>query len=477
MTDQITNFFQNLHSSPEFVLRDISGASMRQIVGAKVVQTVDRAASWLKNNNVQGGDRIVAVFGNRLESAVMLLCAMRHGITLCLQPIDKSADDLAELASDVGAKLVVNASGAQIDDVLQFELGAIERTDPVGPSVIPEDTPLTVTFTSGSTGKPKGLAHSAKSFLDCAESFNRQCGITANDRFLNVMPMYYMAGIFNGILAPLTARASVTISNEFGTPTALRFWPTIRSQTITALWLSPTMLSLVSRLDRREIKDPESLTHLFVGTGAMRKQDAVQFNDTYGLAPLQSYGLSELLYVSVDSRTDPCFGSVGKPLHGVGVSHSQKGALKLETPYAFLGYIDGADIVPHIGAFETSDIGSLRGDALFIEGRHDDIIIRGGVNLNPVAIEERIAALFKGSPFCVLGLPDATLGQRVVLVEEDATRRSEDVISRVRAELKSWNADARIDDQMSVPKMPLGPSGKIKRKALQDMLLKQELPA
>lgn len=470
MSKLIQALFETISARGDPVLTEIARDRRRQILGKDIATCCDQIAGHLARElRVGPQDRVIAVFDNKLESALLLLTGLRHGFTLCLQPTGVAADELDRLRSELGAVAVINASDTQIAGVPSLRWEELDKLSPAEPQPVPRHNPFTITFTSGSTGKPKGIVHSAESFLACAEAFNRQSGISAADRFLNVMPMYYMAGIFNGILAPLAAGASVVISDAFSTATALRFWSIIASEGITALWLSPTMLSLVTRLDRTDKIIPASLRRLFVGTGAMAAQDAKNFQLTYGLPPLQSYGLSELLYISVDDAVSPHFGTVGRALEGV-ILGDDDGALVISSPYSFLGYLVDGALVPHTGSFRTSDIGKITSEnTLSILGRSDDIIVRGGVNVNPVDLENILLPLLGKRMFCVTGLPDAALGQKVVLVTEGG-RLDDATISEAQSVIRRLPGRIQLDGATNVSKLPVGPTGKIQRAALRSLL-------
>lgn len=471
MSDLVTDYFDRLARIDGPVLTDISGAQPRVVTGQDLPHLLDRLASYLAVRGVATGSRVLALFDNNLESALLLLTAMRHGITLCLQPAGASEAELARVEALAGCRVRINASGRDGGATSPLRLDDLPADARPAPELA-SFTPFTITFTSGSTGEPKGIVHAAESFLGCAGAFNRQAGITAADRFFNVMPMYYMAGIFNGILAPLHAGAPVVIDAAFGTATAMRFWPLLRANAITAMWLSPAMLSLAVRLDRTDKSVPEGFRRLFVGTGAMAKADAEAFNAVYGMAPLQSYGLSELLYISVDDADAPAFGTVGKPLSGIDIAFDPLGRLTIGSPHAFLGYLTEAGIEAPEPVFVTSDLAELDDGRLSILGRSDDIIVRGGVNINPIELETLLAPVFVGRGFCVVGLPDQTLGQRVVLVLEGAERATDaELLFSAQRLLQDKGGRARIDALTHIGTLPLGPTGKIRRSALRSALL------
>ena len=470
MSSLIVDFFDRQLQIDGPVLTDISGGARRSVYGVDLLEQLDSLAGALAERGARQGDRVVAVFDNNLDSALTLLTAMRHSITLCLQPTGTPSQDLERLRADLGATAIINASRKDLQGALSIQLEDLTVYAPLVPHPVVPRTPFTITFTSGSTGTPKGIVHSAESFLACAEAFNRQSGITGQDRFLNVMPMFYMAGIFNGILAPLMAGASVVIGDAFNAATAMGFWPTISAEGISALWLSPTMLSLVVRLDRTDKKVPACFRRLFVGTGAMDAADAKLFHRTYGLAPIQSYGLSELLYISVDSSAVPNFGTVGYPLEGVVLTCSADEPLGVISPFAFRGYLVDGEFRPHEGKFLTSDLADISDDgSVSILGRADDIILRGGLNVNPVDLEAALAPIMGGRRFCITGLKDATLGQKVVLVTEGGSI-GDTVLAQARRVVRDRPGCAQLDTATQVAILPIGPTGKIRRAALRKML-------
>lgn len=470
MSNIITEFFEHVSHINGPVLTDISGGMRRSIQGSDLIDRLDRLASVLYAAGAMPGDRVVAIFDNTLESALTLLMAMRHGITLCLQPVGTPRNDIDRLKAGLEAKTIINTTRQVFDDLLTFRLDNLDALEPTPGKFLATRVPFTVTFTSGSTGTPKGVVHCAESYLTCAKAFNRQTNITSKDRFLNAMPMFYMAGIFNGILAPLAAGASVVITDAFSTATAMQFWPTIANERITALWLSPTMLSLVMRLDRTDKTLPSCMRKLFVGTGAIAASDAAQFFHTYGLPPLQSYGLSELLYVSVESSDSPEFGAAGRTLYGVTAICDDDSRLSIESPYAFLGYLIDGSLDPHDGAFITSDLARMTElGNLALLGRIDDIIVRGGVNVNPVELEAILAPTMCKRSFCIVGLKDKILGQKLVLVTQ-GSRLSDEDFSEAQKVVRNYPGRVQLDATVQVANLPVGPTGKIRRAALKLML-------
>ena len=469
--DLISEFFSRIFSVDGDILIDISGSSRRSICGRDLPDYCDRVAASLANAGVKPGDLVVVILDNTIEAALTVLTAMRHGITLCVQPSGTSLVKIEDMKKKLGAKIIVNTANNELAKVKKIKLDRLLELNPISPVKVEPFTPFTITFTSGSTGVPKGVVHSAESFLTCAANFNRQTDITSEDCFLNVMPMFYMAGIFNGLIAPLVACASVVISDAFNASTALRFWQIVNGEAISSVWLSPTMLSLVSRMDRRTSKVPGCLKRLFIGTGALAASDAQDFHKIYGLAPLQSYGLSELLYVSVDDAQAPNFGTVGYVLDGVTLIAQSGEPLSILSNYAFLGYLVDGELHPHRGPFVTSDLSEMSETGILsILGRNDDIILRGGVNVNPVELEIALSPELAGRTYCIIGVPDKMLGQRVVLVVE-GLEPDNNAFEKMQKIVRDEMERVQLDAKLCVNKIPTSPTGKLLRSELRSLLV------
>lgn len=472
MVNPVNEFLDNLFKVDRPVILDLSTGNLRSINGTSLPTVLDKIGSIFHKHNALQGDRVICIFENTLESALLLLAAIRYGITLCVLPAGTSFSDLVQLKTSLRAKQILNATHTHIDNVIKVSLEDIYGCKPVvPPDSLSSNLPLTITFTSGSTGQPKGVIQTAENFILCAHNFNRVTKSSSADKFLNVMPMYYMAGIFNGILAPLCCLATVVICNEFSAKLALTFWRLIESQDITALWLAPAMLSLIMKLDRRQRKtETYSLKHVFVGTGPLLFTEAQNFYHTYGLTPINSYGLSELLFVSVDDPDCSTLGTVGKLLPGVSITCLPDQPLTVKSPYSFLGYLHNEVYTPHYGIFQTSDLGTLSSNGLLsIHGRSDDLIVRGGVNINPLSLESFLAPHIKTQKYCIVGMPDSLLGQKVVLVLEGAPVAKAD-FAKLQQLIKNKPGKYHLDSFVNIETIPITPTGKIRRSLLKQVL-------
>ena len=341
----------------------------------------------------------------------------------------------------------------------------------------------TIHFTSGTTSVPKGVAHSTDRLLDAASAFAAALGFTEDDRMLHLFPMSYMAGFLNTVLCPFVTGGSVVLTGGFDARTAMSFWAPVRRHGVTTLWTNPTMLASLLRLDR----DPdvpawvaERRPTVCVGTAPLPRRTAEDFATKYGVEVHESYGLSELLFVATNDPATTRHDGVGTLLPGVEARIGEPGAgvdgeISVRTPYAMLGYVDGEDptrLVPSAEWFTTGDLGALDGSYLTITGRSKDLIIRGGLNVSPTAIEDVVHRWAAVDQVAVVGVPHEFYGEVPVAVITVAEGVDTDGVERVvsahcRNLLPAEMVPARV---VVVDALPLNASGKVQKAALVDAL-------
>jgi acyl-coenzyme A synthetase/AMP-(fatty) acid ligase len=346
-----------------------------------------------------------------------------------------------------------------------------------------EDKPWSVTHTSGTTSAPKGVVHSAQTLLGNALAFEERVEAGPDSRFIDLFQMSYMAGFLNSMLCPLVSGGSVVIEPAFGPMSALRFWPNVMANGVTHMWLSPTMIRMVQSLDR----DPKTaefvrtqVKGVYACTAPLAAEDKQAFESRYGVPVRQSYGTSEQLILTLND-VDGSGSSVGKPLVGVDfdfrdddgltVDEGSEGEIFLRTQYEQLGYYvpnyspDGEERFTRW--IETGDVGKVTSDgALFITGRKKDLIIKGGANISPEAVETVALSEASVAECAAVGIPDATYGEVVglaVLLQDGVTLAE---TKPMLAELfrAGLSANQRPTYLMQFAELPRTSNGKILRR-------------
>jgi O-succinylbenzoic acid--CoA ligase len=158
----------------------------------------------------------------------------------------------------------------------------------------------------------------------------------------------------------------------------------------------------------------------------------------------------------------------GRPLDGVEVRLDDAGVVHLRAPMLLRAYRDGTDPRDADGWFRTGDVGEWSGDGrLVVHGREGDLIITGGENVWPDAVEAVLAGVPGVGEVAVAGVPDPEWGHAVtafVVPTVPAAPPSLDALrAAARAELAPWCAPRRLEVVTALPRTALG---KVRRAAL-----------
>jgi len=349
-----------------------------------------------------------------------------------------------------------------------------------------------INFTSGTTGNPKGVMHTFGGLINNARAFNCLQQLGSHNRFIHVFPMAYMAGYLNTLLSPLLAGSSVLISRQFSATSIITFWKDVIKHQVNTMWLAPTMAAGLTIGDRGisgtdYCKTTQPL--IFVGTAPLPSKTKENFEEKYGVTLYESYGLSELLYVTANSpRFENRNHSVGIPLNGVvikildefgvEVASNVEGEVFVNTSYSMKGYLEeqpkGIECVSStLDWFPTGDYGSIDEEGyLYITGRKKDLIIKGGINISPRAVEEVISNHEHVNEVAVIGMPHSFYGEQVIAVVNFLENGSlEDHKESLSQLCRSTLADHSLPSSfIEINEIPKNNVGKIQKNVLKKLL-------
>ena len=340
-----------------------------------------------------------------------------------------------------------------------------------------------VFFTSGTTGRPKGVRHSWNSLVGNVVSFNAMMVLDEGTRLYHVMPMTYMAGFLNTMLSPVMAGGTIVLGPRFSAQSALDFWIRPRETGANTMWLSPSMAASLCRTNR----DPAAaraaaagFATVLCGTAPLHNGVRQAFRATFGAALQESYGTSELLLISAQRHADAETATdVGSLLPELAIrarpNADGQPELTVRSPFAYLGYVTEQGIVPadlDQGYMPTGDMGELFDGRLRITGRIKDLIIRGGVNIAPVTLENALAGLPGLEDVAVVSLPHEYWGESIIVCIQpvpgaDAAQLEQDVRARCREKLARSHQPDRI---AILDRFPRAPTGKVQKHQLRTML-------
>src|SRR5690606_18696052 len=115
------------------------------------------------------------------------------------------------------------------------------------------------------------------------------------------------------------------------------------------------------------------------------------FEKKYLLDLYESYGLSETLIISTNCPSAKKQGSVGILLEGASVSFASDGEILVHVPWMFQGYLNVGNSTALLnGWFSSGDVGTQKEGFIYVTERKKDLIIRGGINISPKLIKDRL---------------------------------------------------------------------------------------
>ena len=266
-------------------------------------------------------------------------------------------------------------------------------------------------FTSGTTGTPKAALLRHEHLMSYILGSVDFASAEEAEATLVSVPPYHIAGI-SALLSSLYAGRRMVFLPDFGPAAWLEL---VEHEKVTNAFVVPTMLSrVIDHLDTIErTPNAEALRAIAYGGGKMTTPvitralelfPEVNFTNAYGLTETSS----TITLLTPDNHrdalasSDPAvrrrLGSVGKPLPSVEIEIRDEDGQVLEAGQAGEIYVRGPQVSGEYkersaldaeGWFPTRDAGEMDAEGfLFLTGRADDVIVRGGENISPSEIED-----------------------------------------------------------------------------------------
>ena len=472
----------------------------RQVAAALVSRGIaagDRVSIWAPNSSdwiavvlgIWQAGAVLVPINSRFKGAEAADILLRAGVRALFTTTDFLDTDYLELLEGAGVDLPglehrVVISGAVPDGAVSLERFLIrEEVDSTADEVerrcagLGADDPADILFTSGTTGKAKGVVQTHGRTLCVARDWVAMTGLAAGDRYLMVNPYFHMFGLKAGILASITAGATMYPQAVFDVDAVLS---RVASEQITVLPGAPTIYQAILDHPARAKYDLSSLRVAVTGSADI---PVSLIRRIYDELPFQlvvsGYGLTEAgtasgtgpgdtpeTVATTVGRARPGFEVRLVDANGSDVTLGDAGEVVLRGPSVMSHYLDDpaatAAALSEDGWLKTGDIGAMDADGLLrIVGRAKDMFIVGGFNAYPAEIENLMLAHPAIRSVAVIGIPDERLGEvgmAFVVLEEGATATPEELIAWSRDHMANYKAPRRVE---LLDALPLNATGKV----------------
>ena len=350
-------------------------------------------------------------------------------------------------------------------------------------------------YTSGTTSLPKGVMLTFGDFTAYVVGTVEMADGEPKGTQLLCVPLYHIAGA-TSIMTSIWAGRRLVLLPQFD---VAEWLAAVERERVTHAFVVPTMLKQILDHERFGRSDLSSLTNLSYGGAPMpfpvirRALECFPSSCGFVNAFGQTETTSTLTVLGPDDHRltgDPArdeivlkrLRSIGHPLPDVEIEvrddggrslpPGEIGEIMVRTPRVMKGYagsVDGGAQLEPDGYLHTRDLGYIDEEGyVFLVGRKDDMIIRGGENIAPAEVEAILQSHAAVDEVAVFGLPSVEWGQIVaaaVVVRPGATTTAEELSEHCRARLASFKKPELI---RIVPELPRNPLGKILRKELKD---------
>lgn len=404
------------------------------------------------------------------------------------QLIDRLPDPV--IVVDVEYRDVVPGSGNRTMTSEEF-IEAARSTEPVSAFADPDDVAV-VLFTSGTTSRPKAVELTHNNLTSYVTGTIDFGSADAADAALVCVPPYHIAGV-GAALSNLYAGRAIVYLRHFDPHEWIRL---VRDERVTTATVVPTMLSrIVAALEEQTTELPTLRNFAYGGSKVARPLVRRALNLLPEVGFVNAYGLTETSStiavltpedhrVAHEARNEAVASrltSVGRAVPGIEVQiraedgtvlgSGETGELFVRGPQVSGRYADIGSVLDAQGWFPTRDVAVLDEDGyLFIGGRCDDTIIRGGENIAPSEVEDVLVEHPDVREVVVVGLDDAEWGQIIVAVivpEVGAVPAAEQMRDFARSKLRGSRTPDRI---VFLAELPTTPTGKVLRRQIIDIL-------
>lgn len=493
----------------------------RSLSWSELLGEVDTAAAALDAAGLNPGDRVSVWMGNRAEAVIVFLACSRNGYVfntsihptytvgdvvsllnkvetraLFAQPghgADSDANSIFDRATEVESLRAIFAvplpGEAIAGDVAPFP------TDTAGTSHPPQPDPdriVYLAFTSGTTGAPKGVMHSDNSLLANARAMVSDWGHGADTVLLTLSQLSHHIGTV-ALCQAMVGGFQLVLTDSNAQIDTIEW---IKQTGASYVMGVPThAIDMLAQLDDRQESNLGKVS-VFYMAGAPIPRETAERLLSMNIKPQNVYGMTENgshQYTLPSDDTATITGTCGKSCaayeialfsqddHDKRVAQGEIGQIGGRGAMRMLGYFGNQSATEKSfnsqGWFLSGDLGRFDdGGNLEIVGRIKDVIIRGGHNIFPAQIEDlamRHPGVLKAAAVAVA---DDRLGERVCLIIVPAGAASPSGSELVDFLRESGLSKFDLPEFFLMEReLPLGPTGKILKRDLEQSLRRGDL--
>lgn len=341
-----------------------------------------------------------------------------------------------------------------------------------------------ILWTSGTTGGSKGVMLTHNNIIFSERQFGQELGLTDKDIMFMAAPLHHATGFHHGILLPMIYGGRVVLQGKFDAAKAIKIMN--REECTYSMGCTTFIYDVLEEL--RANGGSLKFLKFFLCGGAAVPTNMVYDASKFGIKLCEVYGTTESVphvFVRPKEVSATMKSTSGKPMVGVEVRIVDNQGIDVEDgiigeevsrgPNVFVGYLKNPEetkkALDKDGWFYSGDL-CVRDESgnITIMGRKKDMIVRGGINLNPNEISEKLMQCEYIQDQTIIGMPDERLGERIcayivpkVNVEKLELEQILEYLKSEKVAKKFWPERIELID--SIPRTD---SGKVKKYILEE---------
>ena len=489
-------------------------------------ERVNRLSNAFAELGVKKGDRVAILQVNCPECVESYYAAAQLGAIFVPLNFRGKIDELAYMIGNAEARIVlagkryldmvramlpnlstvkqcVSIDSKEADMLSYDEMVASSSADEVFSDIGDEDITILM-YTAGTTGQPKGVPLRHDGFVSYILDNVDPASPDIEERNLLTVPLYHVAGI-QGMLAAIYGGRTLVLMRQF----EVKEWlENAQQERVTRAMLVPTMLKTVIDYPDFGKYDLGSLQVITYGAAsmplevinkAMKVMPWVRFINAFGqtetASTITTLGPEDHIIDGTEEEKEKKLKrlaqSIGRPLSDVEVKivdgegeelpRFEVGEIVARGHRIMTGYWRDEEKTAQAfttdGWLITGDRGWVDDEGyIFLAGRGDDMIIRGGENISPEEVEDVLHSYPKVEEAAVIGVPDSEWGQQpraIVVLKKGEVASAEEIMEHCRSRLAGFKRPRSV---VFIDSLPRNSIGKVLRKTLREQYGHSQAP-
>lgn len=487
---------------------------------AELSDRMNRLSNALLNLGVQKGDRVAILQVNCNQYVEVYYAAAKIGAIFVPLNFRAKQNEITHMLNNSESSIVfvgeryidlVNSMRPDLSSVKHFvsidskqegmlfydELIASSSPEEVFAEIGDDDTTILM-YTAGTTGLPKGVPLTHNSFSVYVLGNVTPVDPEIEETNILTVPLYHVAGI-QAMMAAIYGGRTIAMMRQF----EVKEWmETVEREKANRAMLVPTMLKRVIDDPDFSKRDLSSLKVITYGAASMpfaviKKAievfPSVMFINAFGqtetASTITTLGPEDHMFTGQETEAEKekklnrLANSIGRPMSdieiqiwdedGKSLPPGEVGEIMAKGPRVMSGYWKDeektAKTLSPDGWLHTGDKGYMDDEGyIFLAGRGDDMVIRGGENISPEEVENVLSQHPKVAEAALIGVPDPEWGQQpraIVALKEGETATEEEIIDFCRDKLSGFKRPRSV---VFIEEIPHTSTGKVIRKALRE---------